>query len=639
MAIPEFILQKLIVPDSFRSTQTGFTFKILNNFGAATITHFMVLVGDEPVPAGDISISSDMQMALHGDAITPESPMLLPVGMVIRVDANAAAGHAAVRLTATTKEVGEISMTLNSGKPAQRSKSFRRSRYSFLLPIKHADITIHPEQELGKASSFILGQFVEHLERCVYDGIWKADGRDLREDTLDLVRQLNPPLIRYPGGNFASCYHWEDGIGPIERRPARHDAAWQAEESNHVGTDEFLRFCEEIGAEPVLVVNDGTGSPDEAARWVAYCNNPVDTEQGARRATNGHPEPYNVKYWVIGNEVWDRWRIGTTSAQAYCRRAERFIDAMKAVDPEIKCVLIGQIPLAEDSEDEGYVWNETVLRELSAKTDYLSWHIYQPDRHGWQEVYNPHELYHAVNVAHLDIENIIARVDAQIRHYAGDRLIQQAIDEWNLWLPPREENVSIHRVTYTMRDSLYAASVLMTFFKHSQSVGMSSFAQLVNVLPLIETNAETAIATAMFLPFVLFNQMQHIVLKTDVQSDTFESGEQAVNLLAHSKVPFVDALATGNDDRSIVTLMIVNRHPFHKTEVNIQIDTLGSSLAPIQSLQIYAPSPEAFNSFEKPNRIKLANAPLPVEKNDVLKARLKPCSVYFVEFNKQIRQA
>jgi alpha-N-arabinofuranosidase len=639
MAIPEFILQKLIVPDSFRSTQTGFTFKILNNFGAATITRFMVLVGDEPVPAGDISISSDMQMALHGDAITPESPMLLPVGMVIRVDANAAAGHAAVRLTATTKEVGEISMTLNSGKPAQRSKSFRRSRYSFLLPIKHADITIHPEQELGKASSFILGQFVEHLERCVYDGIWKADGRDLREDTLDLVRQLNPPLIRYPGGNFASCYHWEDGIGPIERRPTRHDAAWQAEESNHVGTDEFLRFCEEIGAEPVLVVNDGTGSPDEAARWVAYCNNPVDTEQGARRASNGHPEPHNVKYWVIGNEVWDRWRIGTTSAQAYCRRAERFIDAMKAVDPEIKYVLIGQIPLAEDSEDEGYVWNETVLRELSAKTDYLSWHIYQPDRHGWQEVYNPHELYHAVNVAHLDIENIIARVDAQIRHYAGDRLIQQAIDEWNLWLPPREENVSIHRVTYTMRDSLYAASVLMTFFKHSQSVGMSSFAQLVNVLPLIETNAETAIATAMFLPFVLFNQMQHIVLKTDVQSDTFESGEQAVNLLAHSKVPFVDALATGNDDRSIVTLMIVNRHPFHKTEVNIQIDTLGSSLAPIQSLQIYAPSPEAFNSFEKPNRIKLADAPLPVVKNDVLKARLKPCSVYFVEFNKQIRQA
>jgi alpha-N-arabinofuranosidase len=387
------------------------------------------------------------------------------------------------------------------------------------------------------------------------------------------------------------------------------------------------------------VVNDGTGSPDEAARWVAYCNNPVDTEQGARRATNGHPEPYNVKYWVIGNEVWDPWRIGTTRAQAYCRRAERFIDAMKAVDPEIKYVLIGQIPLAEDSEDEGYVWNETVLRELSSKTDYLSWHIYQPDRHGWQEVYNPHELYHAVNAAHLDIENIIARVDAQIRHYAGDILIQQAIDEWNLWLPPREENVSIHRVTYTMRDSLYAASVLMTFFKHSQSVGMSSFAQLVNVLPLIETNAETAIATAEFLPFVLFNQMQHIVLKTDVQSDTFESGEQAVNLLAHSKVPFVDALATGNDDRSIVTMMIVNRHPFHKTEVNIQIDTLGSSLAPIQSLQIYAPSPEAFNSFEKPNRIKLADAPLPVEKNDVLKARLKPCSVYFVEFNKQIRQA
>ena len=638
MAIPEFILQKLIIPDSFKSTQGGFTFKILNSFAAATISRFHLLVGDAAVPAENISIGSDTQFARPGDAITPESPMLLPVGIAIKVDVQAIVGHEPVRLTATTKEVGEISLTLNSGKSARKSKPFRPGIFSFLLPGKHADLTIHTDKELGKASPYILGQFVEHLERCVYDGIWTTDGRELREDTLDLVRQLNPPMIRYPGGNFASGYHWEDGIGPVEQRPARHDAAWQAEESNHVGTDEFLRFCEEIGAEPVLVVNDGSGSPDEAARWVAYCNSAVNTEQGARRAENGHPEPYNVKYWGIGNEVWGPWQIGTTSAEAYCRRAEKFIDAMKAIDPAIKCVLVGHSPLAENDEDEGYAWNETVLRELNAKIDYLSWHIYQPDREGWQEVYDPHELYHAVNAAHLDIENIIVRAESQIHRHASGRTILQSVDEWNLWLPPREENVSMHRVTYTVRDSLYAASVLMTYFKHSKAVGMANLAQLVNVLPLIETNAETAIATAMFYPFVLFRQMQPVVLKTEVQGETFNSLKQASNMLAHTNVPYVDALATVNEDHSILTLMVVNRHPFHKAEVEIQIDTQGSSLAPVQSLQIYALSPEAFNSFTKPNRIRLTDAPLPVVKNGPLKAKLKPCSVYFVELRKQNRQ-
>lgn len=638
MSIPEFILQKLIIPDSFKTTKDGFTFRILNNFAAATITRFDLLVGKSGVPPENISISSDMQLALPGDAITPESPMLLPVGIVIRVDAKAALTGEAIRLTATTKEVGEISLTLNSGKPARKSRKFRSNPFSFLLPRKYAEVKVYPDQELGTASPFILGQFVEHLERCVYDGIWTADGRTLREDTLDLIKQLNPPLIRYPGGNFASGYHWEDGIGPVDKRPARHDAAWQAEESNHVGTDEFLRFCEEIGAEPVLVVNDGSGAPEEAARWVAYCNSPVETEQGARRAKNGHPKPYQVKYWGIGNEVWGPWQIGTTSAEAYCRRAERFIDAMKAVDPEIKIVLVGHSPLSENAEDEGFAWNEIVLRELSAKIDFLSWHIYQPDREGWQEVYDPHELYHSVNAAHLDIEEIITRVEAQIQRYAGGKTILQAVDEWNLWLPPREENVSMHHVTYTMRDSLYAASVLLTFFKHSHTVGMANLAQLVNVLPLIETNAGIAIATAMFYPFVVFRQMQPIVLKTEVKSETFNSAKQASNLLAHTNVPYVDVLATVNEEHSALTLLLINRHPFNKAEIDIKIVAHDFGVSPVQSLQIHAPTPEAFNSITKPNRIRLTDAPLPVDKNGVLNITLKPCSVYFVEFKMENRQ-
>ena len=202
---------------------------------------------------------------------------------------------------------------------------------------------------------------MEHLERCVYDGIWTKDGTSLRPDTLELLKKLNPPMIRYPGGNFASGYHWEDGIGPREKRPARHDAAWQAEESNQVGTDEFLTFCEQLNIEPYLVVNDGSGTPEEAARWVAYCNSAQDTELGKRRADNGHADAYNVKYWGIGNEVWGPWQIGTTSANEYARRLKRFVETMKAVDPTIKIIAVGNNPLSDDPQDAAALWNKEVL--------------------------------------------------------------------------------------------------------------------------------------------------------------------------------------------------------------------------------------------------------------------------------------
>ena len=638
MAIPEFILKQLIVPGSYKSSPNEITFKILNSFAPATITRFGILIGESSVPPENITISSDMQLSMPGDLVTPENPLTLPVGLVVRIDVTASVGREPVRLTATTKEVGEITMTLNSGKSALPRNNFRRGLFTFLQPSKSAEMKIHLDDEIGKASPFILGQFVEHLERCVYDGVWTADGRKLREDTLDLVMQLNPPFIRYPGGNFASGYHWEDGIGPVDKRPARHDAAWQAEESNHVGTDEFLRFCEEIDAEPVLVVNDGSGTPEEAALWVSYCNSPSDTEQGARRAENGHPEPYNVKYWGIGNEVWGPWQIGTTTAKEYCRRAKRFIDAMKEVDPTIKTVIVGHSPVSDEAEDEGFAWNETVLRELGSQIDYLSWHIYQPDKEGWREEYDPQELYRSVNAAHLDIEEIINRVEKQIKHQSFNQNIMQAIDEWNLWLPPREKNVSMHRVTYTMRDALYAASTLMTFFKHCPTVGMANLAQLVNVLPLIETNDETAVATAMFYPFVLIRQLQPVIVKSAITCETFDSAEQAINLRAHRNVPYIDGLITKDEDGSTLTMIMVNRYPFSRVKVNIRLELNDLIPTPTQALQIHAASPETFNSYSKSNRIRISDAKLPSWEDGGLQITLKPCSVYFNEMKLKKRQ-
>lgn len=631
MSIPEFILKKLVVPGSFRTYAKGFSFTILNTFASATVTRFHIFVANQQIPDELITLSSLDNPTLTCAEIQPENPIILSVGNEIHVSVNNYPVIGAVRIMALTKEVGELEFTLSEGSTKKKERTLKIKPLLFLKKPRKSKLTIDLSHVIGNTSPFILGQFIEHLEKCVYDGVWTADGCQLREDTLDLIRQLNPPLIRYPGGNFASGYHWEDGIGPKDKRPARHDAAWQSEESNQVGTDEFLNFCELIKSEPCLVVNDGSGSPEEAARWVAYCNSPVDTEQGARRAKNGHPQPYNVKFWGLGNEVWGPWQIGTVSAEEYVKRASLFIKAMREVDPEIKLVAVGNNPLTNAPDEPATVWNQTVLENLGSQIDYLSWHIYQPEKSGWKESYDALELFRAVCAASIDMEQIIERVDQQIQQYASGRKILQAVDEWNLWLPPREKNVSMHHVTFTMRDALFTTSVLITFLKHCHTVGMANLAQLVNVLPLIQTNENSAVATSIFYPFILFSQLQNNVVIPIIESECFNTQPMDINMVAHSNVPYLDAIITCSDDKQKASIILVNRYPTEKLNVSIDFKLL-NGLLPAQALQIHAHSPEAFNTFQKPFNVRISDAKLPSRKKDCWNVTLKPCSVYFVEY-------
>jgi len=194
----------------------------------------------------------------------------------------------------------------------------------------------------------------------------------------------------------------------------------------------------------------------------------------------------------------------------------------------------------------------------------------------------------------------------------------------------------MHHVTYTMRDALYAAAVLMTFYKHADTVGMSNLAQLVNVLPLIETNAETAIATSMFFPFVLFRQMQPDVLPVEIAAETFNSREQAINLKAHEAVPFVDAVASISQDRSVLTLLLINRYPFSRVDADIHLAGV-NSLTTVHALQLAALSPDAYNSFNKPDRVRIVDALLPKVQEGNLQIQMKPCSVFFVELHLKLQ--
>lgn len=633
MAIPEFILKKLVVPGSLKIHSKGFSFLILNNFAAAVLTRFRIFAGGQQVPDEIIDISFSTGESIHGADVQPDHPMTMPVGVEIKVSVENFPYNGEIRITAMTREVGEIEFTLSGKNRVKKGRPLRPSLLGSLKPPKHARFSVDPSTVIANPSPHLLGQFVEHLERNVYGGIWTEDGSRLREDTLDLISQLNPPLLRYPGGNFASGYHWEDGIGPKEKRPTRHDAAWQSAESNQVGTDEFLSLCESLHAEPCLVVNDGSGSPEEAARWVAYCNSAPGTEQGNRRAANGHPQPYNVKYWGVGNEVWGAWQIGSVSSEEYVKRANRFIKSMKAVDPEIKIIAVGNNPLTDAPDDPAALWNKTVLEGLRGNIDYLSWHIYQPEKGGWKESYDPLELFRAVCAASIDIENIIQRVEKQIKQYAEGHRILQAVDEWNLWLPPREKNVSMHHVTYTMRDALYFASVLAVFHRKASAVGMANLAQLVNVLPLIQTDAENAIATSIFYPFILFSQMQNRILHSTVDCGCFDSPHIDLNMQAHSAVPYLDAIAAASENNEKISMILINRYPLDKLSVTLDLGST-EKLIPSNALEIKARSPESVNTFEKPFRVRLTDGVLPKVKGTTWEITLKPCSIYFVEFHR-----
>jgi alpha-N-arabinofuranosidase len=608
-AVPEFLLRRLFLEDSLKTDPEGFSFSIFNRFAPATITAFRLAVDGQPVPPARISIKAGEDFVRSADSISSEAPFTLPVNT--RVDlrvSGVSPGAGELRFIIQTVEVGELSFSVKVGQPAQdkgaKKTSLKAPFLAKLLGAKiRAVVRIDADKEIGEINPYIYGHFIEHLERCVYGGVWSEDGSRLREDTLRLIQALKPPLIRYPGGNFASGYHWEDGVGPLEQRPRRYDQAWKSEESNRVGTDEFIEFCRRVGAQPFLVVNDATGSAEEAARWVAYCNQPADGEQGRRRAANGHPDPYNVRLWGVGNEVWGPWQIGHTGAGEYAARIRPIIEAMRAADPAIKIVAVGDKILSDAPDDPGRLWNQVVLSQAGDLFQYLSFHLYQPDQTGWQESRDESDLFRTVCAAPLSAERAIQRLAEQIGRAAPGKGIKIALDEWNLWLAPPEDAETMHRVRYTLRDALYVTGMLNVFHRQCRVLQIANLAQLVNVLPLIVTNDTQAYATPIYYPFLMYRQMEPIALETKVESPTFNS-QPLGNIEALQKVPWIDVTATRSRGGRRLALGVVNRDPYRRVYLSVRLFGF-SGMRPVSGWLLNHPDPLAENSFARPENVKV----------------------------------
>ncbi len=314
--------------------------------------------------------------------------------------------------------------------------------------------------------------------------------RGMRADTLALLKQLDGTIYRWPGGNFVSGYDWRDGIGDRDRRPPRGNPAWTGVEHNDFGTDEFMVFCREVGTEPMIAANTGFGDDYSAAQWVEYCNTGASTIGGSWRARNGHAEPYKVKHWCVGNEMFGPWQLGFMQMQHYVLKHNRFAEAMWKVDPTLVLSAVGdlaQINTAYDPDQvkSGKTCSEIMLEECADHMNILSEHFYV-GRVPWEKNGRVDPVTHIglVREAIRKKAEGHRKLQARLPNLKG-RLMPITMDEWNYW--HREYAYGELGCVYELQDGLGIAAGLHEFFRNSGLITMAHYAQTVNVIGAIKT--------------------------------------------------------------------------------------------------------------------------------------------------------
>lgn len=325
--------------------------------------------------------------------------------------------------------------------------------------------------------------------------------KGMRADTLELLKQLNAPLYRWPGGNFVSGYDWRDGIGDPDKRPPKKNPAWTGLEHNDFGLDEFVAFCREVNAEPMIAVNTGFGDAHSAYEEVVYANGSVDTPMGKWRAENGHSTPYNVKFWCVGNEMYGAWQLGFMSLEHYTLKHNRFAKKMWKADPSIKLVGVGNTE-DEESRQVSAKWSRVMLEKCANSMDLISEHWYV----GFEYRDKTAEV-----IEHVAKPVRRTREKADYHRALRGKLdslkgkdIRIALDEWNYWYGPHVYGEL--GVRYHMQDALGIAAGLHEMFRNSDLYYMANYAQTVNVIGCIKTTKTEAGFATTAMPLMLYRK-------------------------------------------------------------------------------------------------------------------------------------
>lgn len=465
--------------------------------------------------------------------------------------------------------------------------------------MSKATIYLDTNRVVSAISPLLFSGFAEHMGRCIYEGVYDpssphADEDGLRKDVLDSLREINYRSIRYPGGNFLSGYRWEDGIGPKDQRPRRRELAWQSTETNQFGTDEFMNFCRKINTEPMMGVNMGTGTIQDAANLVEYCNAPVGTLYADKRAANGHADPYGVKYWCIGNEMDGPWQIGHLGAREYGLKAREAAKVMRWQDPSIELVLAGSSNCNMPTYPE---WDRVSLEECWDQINYHSMHYYA----GNTQEDTPSYLALAA-----EFEDFVDTLAGVLRYVKAKNRSKHDVylswDEWNVWYKDRigqanwAEAPHLCEEVYNLEDALVVGQWLNVFLRKSDVLKIACIAQIVNVISPVTTTRTGLLKHPTYYPLMLVSQMASgNALDLLVQSPHYSTSR-------FGDMPVLDVSSSYDAATGKNAIFIVNRS---QTE-SVTVDLNWQDRAPksINSArQVAGKDPKAANSFENPNNI------------------------------------
>ena len=471
--------------------------------------------------------------------------------------------------------------------------------------MKKATMIMDRDYAIGQIDPRIYGSFIEHLGRAVYGGIYEpdhptADENGFRQDVIDMVRKLNVPVTRYPGGNFVSGFNWEDSIGPRSQRPHRLDLAWSTTETNEVGLHEFVDWAKKANTEVMYAINLGTRGADAARNVVEYANHPSGSYWSDLRIQNGAKDPFNIKLWCLGNEMDGPWQMGQKTAYEYGVAAREAAKMMKWVDPSIELVACGSSGLNMPTFG---TWEYQMLTECYDQIDYVSLHRY----YGNASNNTPDFL-----ARNMDLDDFIKTVVSICDTVGGTKhskkKINLSFDEWNVWYHSNEQDKEVWKMgkwnralplledVYNFEDALLVGAMLITFLKNADRVKVACMAQLVNVIaPIMTRNGGGVWAQTIYWPLMHASKYgRGTALRPIVASPTYDCAD-------YEKVPLVDATATLADDGS-VTIFAVNRDMNEAIELDCDMRAFGD-LKVVEHIVLHHDDVKAINTEANPDNV------------------------------------
>ena len=470
---------------------------------------------------------------------------------------------------------------------------------------RKAKMVLDKEFQIAPIDKRIYGSFIEHLGRAVYKGIYQpghpsADEDGFRKDVMELVKELDVPIIRYPGGNFVSNFFWEDSVGPVEERPHRLELAWRSLEKNEIGLNEFSKWAKKVNSDVMMAVNLGTRGIADACNLLEYCNHPSGTKYSDLRIRHGVKDPHNIKVWCLGNEMDGPWQIGHKTMEEYGRLAEETAKAMRLIDPDIELVSCGSSNLDMPTFPD---WEAVTLSHTYDYVDYISMHQYYGNRDN-----DSNDFLGQSDDMDTFIRTVIATCDYVKAKKRSKKNMYLSFDEWNVWYhsnaadnditenhpwqvaPPLLEDI------YNFEDALLVGLMLIVLIRHSDRVKVACLAQLINVIAPIMTSDTGAWRQTIFYPYMHASVYgRGTVLNTQVLTPVYESK-------TYGEAPYLDSVCIWDEENDALTILAVNKSLDEDMEVSCDLRQFeGCRLA--EHIVLTSDDMKAVNTEADPNHV------------------------------------